>query len=88
MLRIADVHAQFETCHLSRDGNGRVGRMLIALHLEHWGLLSSLLIYSSVYLKRKQTGDYDCLEANILFEIGERRWDRRYSHQAYLNLLR
>lgn len=63
LLRIAAVHVQFETIHPYLDGNGRVGRMLIALLLEYWGLLSSPLLYISVYLKKNQTDYYDFLEA-------------------------
>lgn len=52
LLRIALVHAQFETIHPYLDGNGRLGRMLIALLLDHWGLLTSPLLYLSLYLKQ------------------------------------
>jgi Fic family protein len=49
LLRIALVHAQFETIHPYFDGNGRLGRMLIALLLDHWQLLRSPLLYLSLY---------------------------------------
>ena len=39
LVRIALVHAQFETIHPVLDGNGRIGRLLIAALIEHWGLL-------------------------------------------------
>jgi Fic family protein len=63
LLRIALAHAQFETIHPYLDGNGRVGRMLIALLLDHWGLLRSPLLYLSVYLKENQAEYYRWLSA-------------------------
>ena len=42
--------------------NGRVGRMLIALLLEHWQLLRNPLLYISVYLKERQADYYRHLE--------------------------
>ena len=58
LLRIAAVHAQFETIHPYTDGNGRIGRLLIALLLNHWGLLNSPLLYLSLYLKNNQAAYY------------------------------
>lgn len=57
LVKIALVHAQFETIHPFLDGNGRIGRMLIAALLESWGLLSEPLMYLSGYLKEHQ-GEY------------------------------
>ena len=62
LLRIAAIHVQFETIHPYLDGNGRVGRMLIALLLEHWQLLTSPLLYMSAYLKKQQANYYRRLE--------------------------
>lgn len=36
-VRVALVHVQFETIHPLLDGNGRIGRLLIAALLEQWG---------------------------------------------------
>lgn len=63
LLRIALVHVQFETIHPYLDGNGRLGRMLIALLLDHWRLLKSPLLYLSLYLKQNQAAYYRWLEA-------------------------
>lgn len=63
LLRIALVHAQFETIHPYLDGNGRLGRMLIALLLDHWRLLHSPLLYLSLYLKQNQAAYYRWLSA-------------------------
>ncbi len=63
LLRVGLVHVQFETIHPYLDGNGRVGRMLIALLLEHWNLLKSPLLYLSLYLKQNQAAYYRSLSA-------------------------
>lgn len=55
------MHVQFETIHPFLDGNGRLGRLLIALLLEQWRLLSSPLLYISVYFKRNREEYYDRL---------------------------
>ena len=52
LVRIALVHAQFETIHPFLDGNGRIGRLLIAALMEHWRLLPEPLMYVSGYLKQ------------------------------------
>lgn len=58
LVRIALIHAQFETIHPFLDGNGHIGRLLIAALLEHWHLLPEPLMYLSAYLKQYQTGYY------------------------------
>lgn len=63
LLRVGIVHVQFETIHPYLDGNGRLGRMLIALLLDHWGLLKSPLLYLSLYLKQNQAAYYRWLSA-------------------------
>jgi len=63
LIRAGLVHAQFETIHPYLDGNGRVGRLLIALCLEGWGPLSTPLLYLSLFFKRHRQEYYDRLEA-------------------------
>lgn len=58
LVNIALVHAQFETIHPFLDGNGRIGRLLIAALLEHWRLLPEPLMYLSGYLKQHQMDYY------------------------------
>lgn len=58
LVRIALIHAQFETIHPFLDGNGRIGRLLVAALLEHWRLLPEPLLYLSAYLKQHQTEYY------------------------------
>ena len=63
LVRIALVHAQFETIHPFLDGNGRIGRLLIAALMEHWGLLAEPLMYLSGYLTQHQVEYYRRLSA-------------------------
>jgi Fic family protein len=64
LVKMALVHAQFETIHPFLDGNGRIGRLLIAALMEHWGLLPEPLMYLSGYLKQHQS-EYYRLLSNI-----------------------
>lgn len=63
MVRVALIHAQFETIHPFLDGNGRIGRLLIAALFEQWGLLAEPLMYLSGYLKQHQAEYYRRLSA-------------------------
>ncbi len=63
LVQIALVHYQFETIHPFADGNGRVGRLLILLHLIQSGLLTAPLIYPSVYFERTRDQYYEELQA-------------------------
>lgn len=63
LVRIGLLHVQFETIHPYLDGNGRMGRLLIALLLEDWGLLTEPLLYLSLYFKRNREEYYDRLGA-------------------------
>ncbi|MBM4033648.1 MAG: Fic family protein [Planctomycetes bacterium] len=57
------AHAQFETIHPFLDGNGRVGRLLIAFLLCWRGVLHRPLLYLSLYLKAHRQEYYDRLNA-------------------------
>ena len=61
LVKIALIHAQFETIHPFLDGNGRIGRLLIAALMEHYGLLSEPLLYLSAHLKEHQFEYYKLL---------------------------
>jgi Fic family protein len=63
LVKTALIHAQFETIHPFLDGNGRIGRLLIAALLEHWRLLPEPLMYLSGYLKQHQSEYYRRLSA-------------------------
>ena len=52
LVRVGLAHVQFESIHPYLDGNGRIGRLLIALLLEHWGLLKAPLLCLSLFFQR------------------------------------
>lgn len=58
LVRVALVHAKFQTIHPFMDGNGRIGRLLIAALMEQWGLLPQPLMYLSGTLKKHQREYY------------------------------
>ena len=63
LVKAALAHVQFETIHPFLDGNGRVGRLLIALILHHDGVLRQPLLYLSLYFKRHRAEYYRQLDA-------------------------
>lgn len=63
LVRAGLAHVQFETIHPFLDGNGRIGRLLVALLVEHWGLMDQPLLYLSLALKRHRADYYERLAA-------------------------
>lgn len=70
IIKVALIHAQFETIHPFLDGNGRIGRLLISALFEHWGLLAEPLMYLSGYLKQHQLEYYRRLSAYVPMATG------------------
>ncbi|MEY4488581.1 MAG: hypothetical protein RIQ79_1089 [Verrucomicrobiota bacterium] len=62
LIKAALAHVQFETIHPFLDGNGRVGRLLIALLLCHDKVLSQPLLYLSLHLKKNRDEYYALLQ--------------------------
>jgi Fic family protein len=52
LIDVALTHYQFETIHPFRDGNGRVGRLLVVVMLLCSDLLVNPVLYPSSYFKR------------------------------------
>jgi len=66
LIQAGLLHAQFETIHPFLDGNGRAGRLLIALFLYEREVLEKPVLFLSSYFKKHQQlyynrlNDYHC----------------------------
>ena len=54
LVQLAMIHLEFEALHPFKDGNGRLGRMIIPLFLMQRGVLSSPSFYMSGYLEARR----------------------------------
>ena len=63
LIQCAVVHAQFEILHPFKDGNGRIGRLLIPLFFFQKRALSSPMFYLSEFLEEHREEYYQRLRA-------------------------
>jgi cell filamentation protein, protein adenylyltransferase len=63
LVWLALVHYQFEAIHPFRDGNGRIGRLLLVLLMCVHEALCQPLLYLSAYFEKHRTEYYDGLLA-------------------------
>jgi Fic family protein len=63
LIRLGMLHYQFEAIHPFADGNGRIGRLLIALLMHTWGILTKPVLNISAYFETDRQSYYDHLLA-------------------------
>src|SRR3984893_4404055 len=73
LVQIALIHEQFEAIHPFRDGNGRLGRLLIPLFLMERKRLPQPLLYVSGFFESNRRTYYDLLQA-VRTDGGWRDW--------------
>lgn len=61
LLKVAILHAQFESIHPFLDGNGRIGRIIIALFMMQSDQLSSPIFFVSEELEKQRAKYYHLL---------------------------
>ena len=74
LVKVAYIHAHFETIHPFLDGNGRTGRILIALYLWKEQILEKPVLFLSSYFKKYKSIYYDRL--TDYREDREEKWVR------------
>jgi Fic family protein len=98
LVHCALAHVQFETIHPFLDGNGRVGRLLIAFQLVHREILHRPLLYISTYLKHhpaeyyarlmavRQEGDWEGWLQFFLRGVAETAEEATHTARAIVHL--
>lgn len=74
LVRIAIIHAQFETIHPFLDGNGRIGRILIPLYLYDVNLINSPNLFISEVLEKDKHKYYRLLNGTRKEGNGWNQW--------------
>lgn len=84
LIKAGIAHVQFETIHPFLDGNGRLGRLLIALILCFEGVLDEPILYLSLYLKENRSKYYELLQEVRTFGTWE-TWLEFFLNGVYLS---
>lgn len=63
LVQLAIIHVEFEALHPFKDGNGRLGRMVVPLFLYERGVLSGPNFYMSGYLEARREQYVDSMRA-------------------------
>ncbi len=100
LIKAALAHVQFETIHPFLDGNGRLGRLLIALILSAEGMLRQPMLYFSLYFKQhrsdyyahlqqlRQTGDWEAWLSFFLHGVKETADDAAFTARRLWTIFR
>lgn len=79
LIKIAIIHAQFETIHPFLDGNGRIGRILIPLYLYDKKVINTANLFVSESLERDKHKYYSLLNGTRVVVA-----DEDYDEEQYL----
>ncbi len=79
LVQIAIAHYQFEAIHPFKDGNGRLGRLLIPLFLYNRKIIALPLMYISKYFEEHRRDYYDLL-ADVSYKDAWTPWIRFFLH--------
>lgn len=71
LIKAGLIHAQFETIHPFRDGNGRVGRLLVTFYLCQQKVLERPVLYLSEFLRRNRDTYFSRLDNYRKGEVAE-----------------
>lgn len=74
LVQAAIIHAQFEKIHPFKDGNGRIGRILIPIFLYHKKVINRPVLYISEYFEENKEEYYDKLNSVTSGEEGWIEW--------------